>query len=331
MSSTTATPLVSVIVPNYNHARFLPERLASIRNQTFKDYELIVLDDASSDLSLSVIRAELADIPHQLIINKQNSGSPCSQWLKGIQQARGHYVWIAESDDSCSPDFLATMMDLINQGSNLVYSKSLAIDSNSNPLPETPYWPSQHFPGQWQQSLRVPVRTFYQNYMLSTNCIPNASAVIFERKSALACLDLAELLAGKLYTGDWIFWIHLLRHLGGTVSYSSAELSFFRHHHASTRSVSDSKSSDRRRIREYCQSVDWILAQKISPGRLPWLRHTLGRDWEWIVVEYLWRLKPSYLERFTARGLSGSLAWSLPIRLCTRSHLLRLFLSVGLA
>jgi hypothetical protein len=223
------------------------------------------------------------------------------------------------------------MMNLIKQGSNLVYSKSLAIDNNSDPLPDAPYWPSQHFPSQWQQSFQVPVKTFYQSYMLSTNCIPNASAVVFERKSALNCLDLENLLAEKLYTGDWIFWIHLLRHLNGTVSFSSAELSFFRHHPASTRSVTDSKNADRRRIREYCQSVDWILAQKISPGRIPWLRHTLGRDWEWIIVEYLWRLKPSFLERFTARGLSGALAWSLPIRLCTRSHLRRLFLSVGLA
>jgi len=319
-------PLVSIIVPNYNHAHFLPERLSSIRNQTFSNYELIILDDASSDQSLSVIRAELADFPHQLIINKQNSGSPCSQWLKGIKQARGRYVWIAESDDSCSPDFLACMIDLINQGSNLAYCKSLAIDKNSNPLHEIPYWPSKHFPGQWQQAFRLPVKVFRQSYMLSVNCIPNASAVVFERMPALACLDIADILAKKLYTGDWIFWIHLLGLLNGTVSYSSEELSFFRHHPASTRAVSDVKNTDRRRIREYCQSVDWILAQKISPGRIPWIRHTLGRDWEWIIVEYLLRINPSYFERFTFSGLSGSLAWSLPIRLCTRSFLRRLYL-----
>ena len=128
MSRTTATPLVSIIVPNYNHARFLPERLASIRNQTFKDYELIVLDDASSDQSLGVIRAELADIPHQLIINEQNSGSPCSQWLKGIEQAQGRYVWIAESDDSCSPDFLDMMVKVMDQGASLAYCRSQAIN-----------------------------------------------------------------------------------------------------------------------------------------------------------------------------------------------------------
>ena len=76
-------PLVSVVVPNYNHARFLPERFLSIRSQTFKDYELIVLDDASSDHSLEVIRNELSDLPHTLMTNDRNSGSPCSQWLKG--------------------------------------------------------------------------------------------------------------------------------------------------------------------------------------------------------------------------------------------------------
>jgi cellulose synthase/poly-beta-1,6-N-acetylglucosamine synthase-like glycosyltransferase len=80
LSSSTSqdAPLLSIIVPNYNHARFLPERFASIRRQTFTDYELIVLDDASTDDSVEVIRKELTGIPHQLISNEQNSGSPCN-------------------------------------------------------------------------------------------------------------------------------------------------------------------------------------------------------------------------------------------------------------
>ncbi len=49
-------PKVSVIMPNYNHARFLPKRLESIFNQTFRDYEVILLDDCSSDNSLEILR-----------------------------------------------------------------------------------------------------------------------------------------------------------------------------------------------------------------------------------------------------------------------------------
>ncbi len=55
MKSYTDNPLVSVIVPNYNHSKYLSERLSSIINQTFQDFELIILDDASTDDSLEII------------------------------------------------------------------------------------------------------------------------------------------------------------------------------------------------------------------------------------------------------------------------------------
>ena len=51
----TATPKVSVIVPNYNHARFLPKRIDSILGQSFQDFELILLDDCSTDDSRSIL------------------------------------------------------------------------------------------------------------------------------------------------------------------------------------------------------------------------------------------------------------------------------------
>ena len=56
-------PLVSVVVPNYNYARYLDARLSSILNQTFQDFELILLDDASTDNSLEVLD-RYKDDPH---------------------------------------------------------------------------------------------------------------------------------------------------------------------------------------------------------------------------------------------------------------------------
>ena len=83
-------PLVSVIVPNYNHARYLEQRLDTVFNQTYQNFEVIILDDKSTDNSLEVIN-RYKDNPHlsQIVVNSQNTGSPFKQWDKGINLAKG--------------------------------------------------------------------------------------------------------------------------------------------------------------------------------------------------------------------------------------------------
>jgi len=91
-------PAVSVIVPNYNHARFLRRRVETILAQTFQDFELILLDDCSTDDSRSVLRQYSSDPRVRLEFNEVNSGSTFKQWNKGVRLAQGKYIWIAESD-----------------------------------------------------------------------------------------------------------------------------------------------------------------------------------------------------------------------------------------
>jgi glycosyltransferase involved in cell wall biosynthesis len=67
--------LVSVILPNYNYAHFLNQRIQSILNQSFTDFELLILDDASNDDSLSVIEKYASDKRMRVIQNSENSGS----------------------------------------------------------------------------------------------------------------------------------------------------------------------------------------------------------------------------------------------------------------
>ena len=92
---------VSVIIPNYNYARFLQQRIESVLAQTYTDYEIILLDDASTDDSVSILNHYSANprVTH-LEINSVNTGSPFAQWQKGISLSRGKYIWIAESDDA---------------------------------------------------------------------------------------------------------------------------------------------------------------------------------------------------------------------------------------
>jgi glycosyltransferase involved in cell wall biosynthesis len=97
---------VSVIIPNYNHARFLPRWIESVLRQTFPDFALILLDECSTDDSRSIL-SKYADDPRVRIeFSEVNSGSPFKQWNKGVGFARGEYIWIAESDDYADLKFL---------------------------------------------------------------------------------------------------------------------------------------------------------------------------------------------------------------------------------
>ena len=82
-------PKVSVIVPNYNHAPYLKRRIDSILNQTYQDFELILLDDCSTDNSAEVLN-EYASNPKvsHVVINEINSGSTFKQWDKGFALAK---------------------------------------------------------------------------------------------------------------------------------------------------------------------------------------------------------------------------------------------------
>src|ERR1700722_10725104 len=104
-------PLVTVVVPNYNHGRFLRERLDSIVGQKFQDFELILLDDCSNDDSCTILREYAAKrAGTKTSFNSVNSGSTFKQWNKGVLMATGKYVWIAESDDYADERLLGSLV-----------------------------------------------------------------------------------------------------------------------------------------------------------------------------------------------------------------------------
>src|SRR5580700_7655431 len=114
-------PKVSVIVPNYNHADFLPQRINSILGQTFQDFELILLDDHSNDESQSIL-AKYADDPRVMMkFNEVNSGGTFRQWNRGVRLAQGEYVWIAESDDYADEKLLQRLVAVLDADPELVF------------------------------------------------------------------------------------------------------------------------------------------------------------------------------------------------------------------
>ncbi|WP_158796530.1 glycosyltransferase [Pedobacter sp. L105] len=212
-------PKVSVILPNYNHAVYLTQRIDSILSQSYQDFELIILDDNSKDDSTKVIDTYRGHpkITH-IIYNDENSGSTFKQWEKGIEVANGEFIWIAESDDWSEKNLLEELVTGIEKDQNCVisYCQSYCV-YETNVIS----WVSQH---PYLSEL-MEGSAFIKQYMLMNNTIFNASMVLWKRD--LFPKITKEFKNYKL-SGDWIFWIELANL--GKVHISGRVLNYFRKH-----------------------------------------------------------------------------------------------------
>lgn len=227
---------VSVIIPNYNHARYLPKRIESVLNQNFRDFELILMDDCSTDDSREILDAyATSDARIQKVYNTENSGSTFKQWNKGIALAKGEYVWIAESDDSADPsllDALLTPMEA-NASVGLAYCNSYSIDEHNELMPIPTWEPflSELDNSLWKSDFTRPGLELVRRFMSYRNIIPNASAVLL-RRSALMQVGPAD--ESFKLLGDWFFWAKILA--VSDVSYVARPLNYFRTHRNNVRS-----------------------------------------------------------------------------------------------
>ncbi|MBQ9475158.1 MAG: glycosyltransferase family 2 protein [Bacteroidales bacterium] len=210
-------PKVSVIVPNYNHAEYLPRRLDSILGQTFQDFELILLDDHSSDASAEILLS-YKNNPRvsRVIINEENSGSTFKQWDRGFSFAKGEYIWIAESDDWCEKTLLQTLVEKLDSDSDisLAFCQCSLVDEQGTRLYRTS-----------EKEGIISGRDFVAKRMFGDMVIVNAGMAVF-RKSALEGID--EHYKTMRAAGDWRFWVEIA--LKGKVYISSQMLAYcFRH------------------------------------------------------------------------------------------------------
>ena len=112
---TNKSPLVSVILPNFNAARFLSRSILSVLNQTYKNLELIIVDDCSIDSSLKIIQSfAKKDQRIRYFITKKNSGSASLPKNLGISKARGEYLAFLDADDYWMSDKLHYQMSRIS-------------------------------------------------------------------------------------------------------------------------------------------------------------------------------------------------------------------------
>jgi glycosyltransferase involved in cell wall biosynthesis len=248
-------PSVSVIVPNYNHAPYLPVRLRSILEQTYSDFELLILDDCSPDNSREIIESFAADPRVRVAFNEKNSGNTYLQWRKGLDLTGGEYIWVAESDDFSDTRFLERLLPLLqtNPEAGLAFCETLVVDEEGKELG----WYGERSLGAYPRELRDLLnrefvkngRDYVRSMMFPWNSIPNASAVLFRR----AALEAAGgPVTSMRICGDWLLYCKILSKW--EVGHIPERFNHFRQHAVNVR------SNVRRAAlaREWLNVSDWI-------------------------------------------------------------------------
>lgn len=256
-----AHPKVSVIVPNYNYSRYLRERLGSIFGQTASIFEIIVLDDASTDESISVLEEIRREFKRdfKVVANAVNSGNVFSQWLRGVEMARGDLVWIAEADDIAHPDFLSKLVASFSDSKTLfAFSDSKAIDAEGVEigLIYKDYY-SKLFPGALSSNLKDDASSFARRFLSQRNLILNVSGVVWRRDCLLEAINASKDTLKKLrLAGDWLLYLTVCKNEGSVV-YSADQLNYHRRHASGVTSGMELKKqvSEIRVVQQYFEEL----------------------------------------------------------------------------
>lgn len=260
-------PTVSVIVPNYNHAPFLRQRIDSILGQTYQDFELILLDDCSKDGSLEVMEQYRSN-PHvsNIVFGESNSGSAFQQWDKGIALARGEWIWVAESDDYAEPTFLERLMAEVAKVPDCVLAYSAT------------FWVNQHGQKLWETPHSNKVNTysgrdFIRQKLSVCNSIANVSECIFRREKFRPAESYRY--EHMRLCGDWFFYVLLAKQ--GSIVEVEEPLSYYRQHNTNI-----SNDAEHRGL-TLLEGADVLEYMQIHCGLK---RHDYARGWGKMWAQY---------------------------------------------
>ena len=276
---------VSVIIPNYNYARYIKKRIESVLRQTYPIYELIILDDCSADDSVEKIESVLKKhgldfekytfdsekhnsannreeknhthknqkLKVKLVLNGKNSGKAMLQWKKGVELAGGDYVWIAEADDLARSHFLEEVMKGFDEpGVVISYAESEIINSMGLMIAPNFRWSrDKEKTGHYSKSYIKDGADEIREIMAVRCTIPNVSAVVFKKdQNLLKNFDETFKFA---QAGDWYLYLKVLE--SGKIAYNKKSLNKFRVH---KRSVTGKNKNTNQHLKEIIEIHEMV-------------------------------------------------------------------------
>ncbi len=302
-------PKVTVLVPSFNHGFYLKQRIESILTQTYRCFDLIVIDDASSDDSPEIIKGLLSNYDFKYIANRSNSGTPFAAWEQLLQFATGDYIWICESDDYADPHFLERAVAAITSASCAVmaYCDSWIVDEHGCRIDHTDtYFHEIWRESRWDQSFIQDGAAELHHFQIRGQTVPNMSSMLIDatafRKAFTPFLKRLKL------TGDWLF-VGLLMQCGQVV-YFKEPLNYFRRH----------ESTARARVQSARSQAEFILTKHILFLKTKRPLHEYAKVMSSDAVRFLY--EPAGLREIVAAMLRISFRHSLSAALYLAASLL---------
>lgn len=251
-----ATPLVSVVIPTYNHARYLRRSLQSVIDQTYTNWEVIVIDNHSKD-STDEVMASFAD-PRITYLKIHNNGVIAASRNVGIREAKGEWVAFLDSDDWWTRDKLQACFEFINDGVDLVYHDLEIVTVRSRPF-------RRKIIKSWQVKLPV-----FLDLIVRSNAIATSSVVV--RAKLLKQLNGMNESTNMVGAEDYNTWLRIAQ-LSDGFRHVSNQLGSYQLHHQGVSSQKDMSVPIRHAAADF---VDLLSPQQKNKFEAH-LRYTKGR------------------------------------------------------
>ncbi len=200
--ASSTTPLVTFVVPTYNYGHYLPECIDSILEQTYPHFEVLILDDCSSDNTSDVV-TDLSQKDVRVIYHRNNPNKGhIANYNHGIQLAKGELVWLISADDAiANPDILQTYVNtfVANPTVGFGFCRAQVMDEHSKPVEK--FIPRKPYPLLDEKACIYKKDDFFKK-IIQENFVPVAGVIA--RKSAYLKTNYYN--AKLTHTGDWHLW-----------------------------------------------------------------------------------------------------------------------------
>jgi glycosyltransferase involved in cell wall biosynthesis len=296
------SPLVSIIIPTHNRANDLKRALGSVFEQTFIDFEVLVMDDGSTDNTCEVIK----NFNDARIIYEwaENFGGPAAPRNRGLRLARGKYVAFLDSDDWWMPKKLEESIKYLNQGADVVYHNLSWVTKLDQKL----FWKKT-----CARSLKIPV---FSDLLKHGNALPNSSVVV--RKELLNAINGQSEDTNLVGVEDYEAWLRIAKVSDKFLKIPKTLGSYW---------AGGGNLSNPDRVLKYVTALEKLYVDTIPDlddrCSIFWLNYTKGRTY-FCLKDYAMAKKYLNLNRWSRTPLMFSIktCWMLfMINLCHRSKI----------
>lgn len=187
-----ASPTVSIVIPTYNHAQFLRAAIQSVLDQTFSDWEAVIVNNYSEDETVEIVASY--DDPRIRLVDFHNHGIIAAARNHGIALAQGEFVAFLDSDDTWYPEKLKRCLEKLQEGNDVVCHGEAWVKAGCSPR-QMLYGPQR--------------RTSYLSLLYDGNCLSTSASVV--RKAALDSVDGFSEDPQMVTAEDYELWLKLAK------------------------------------------------------------------------------------------------------------------------